>query len=172
MDIDCIRLRVPYKSQLDNRDNPSGTCNTTSVAMVLEGLGVKQKNPSMQFEDELTAHMRDTGLSRHSPQDLAHVIRQYGCKDVFKDKATIQEVKNHLLTFNPVIIHGYFTSFGHIIVGTGFNPTGLFVHDPNGEYFPNGYRKDLPGSNLLYSYPLIERTCQTDNQFWVHFISK
>ncbi|MEG4058544.1 MULTISPECIES: C39 family peptidase [unclassified Microcoleus] len=172
MNIDCIRLNIPYKSQIDNKLHPSGTCNTTSIAMIMEGLGVKRKNPSLQLEDELTAHMRDTGLSRHSPQDLARVVRQYGLKDTFKDNATIEEVKKHLLTFNGVVIHGYFTDSGHIVVGTGFNRRGFYIHDPWGEYFDSGYRNDLPGAHLLYSYDLIRRTCMTDNQFWVHFISK
>jgi hypothetical protein len=54
----------------------------------------------------------------------------------------------------------------------GYDEFGFIVHDPYGEWFSSGYRTDLSGSYLHYSYRLITRVCIPDGSFWVHFISK
>jgi len=54
----------------------------------------------------------------------------------------------------------------------GYDEYGFIVHDPYGEWFSSGYRTDLSGSYLNYSYLLIRRVCIPDGSFWVHFISK
>ena len=170
---------VPYKSQLDNAFNPTGSCNVTSIAMCLEYFGVKPRKSkeagyykAEQLEDELYRYMERQGLSRHSPQDLARVVRDYGKKDDFTVWGTFERCRDHIAAGNPCVIHGYFTSFGHIIVLVGYNDKGFIVHDPYGEWFSSGYRTDLSGEFLHYSYDLIQRTCIPDGQFWVHYISR
>lgn len=166
-------IDLPHFSQLDNFYNPTGSCNVTSVAMCLYYLGIRPSGKYTQLEDELYNYMIDNGLSRHSPHDLAKVIRQYGFIDDFKTHCTISDCKKHIYQKDmPLIIHGYFTSFGHIIAVRGFNEKGFYVNDPYGEWFPNGYRTDLSGENLLYSYDMIKRLCIPDGSFWVHFIDK
>lgn len=165
-----VRLEVPYKSQLDNEFNPTGSCNVTSVAMCLGYFGVKPR--SGQLEDQLYQEMLDLGLSRHNPNDLAQMVVRYGLKDNFTPYGAIEDVKSHLESGKPVITHGYFTHFGHIIVLVGYDESGFIVHDPYGEWFADGYRTDMSGEYLHYSYDLIKRTCMPDGDFWVHFISK
>jgi uncharacterized protein YvpB len=165
-----VRLDVPYKSQLDNWYNPTGSCNVTSIAMCLEYLGVTPKYG--QLEDELYEYALSRGYSRHNPYDLARIVRDYQRRDLFKENAKIEEVQDWLVAGNPVVMHGYFTYFGHIVVAVGFDDAGFFVHDPYGEWFSTGYRTDLSGSYLHYSYRLIRRLCMPDGDFWVHFISK
>lgn len=165
-----VKLKVPYKSQLDNEFNPTGSCNVTSVAMCLEYYGVKAK--SGQLEDQLYQEMLSLGLSRHDPNDLAYMVQRYGLKDKFTPYGAVENVKAWLAEGKPVITHGYFTSFGHIIVLVGYDEKGWIVHDPYGEWFASGYRNDLSGAFLHYSYDLIQRTCMPDGDFWVHFISK
>jgi len=165
-----VRLKVPYKSQLDNQNNPTGTCNLTSIAMCLAYFGVKAKSHE-QLEDELYKYALIRGYNYKSPYDLARIVKEYGLKDIFKTNATIEEVKSWLVNGNPTVLHGYFTSFGHIVVAVGFDNRGLLVHDPYGEWFSTGYRTDLSGAYLHYSYGLIHRTCMHDGNFWVHFIS-
>jgi uncharacterized protein YvpB len=167
-----IQLDIDYLSQLDNFENPTGACNVTSMAMCLEYFRIPQRTNASQFEDELYRYALDNGLSRHSPYDLAKIVRDYGLQDEFRTNATIDEVKNWLADLNPAVIHGYFTSFGHIVVVVGYDENGFYVHDPYGEWFPGGYRTDLSGKYLHYSYRLIRRTCIPDGSFWVHFISK
>lgn len=164
-------LNVRWFSQLDNQYRPSGTCNLTSVAMCLDYFKVRPKQPGQQLEDELFEYVWDNKLSRHDPQDLAKVVRAYGCQDRFTYCATIEEVIAWIDRGNPCILHGYFTREGHIVVACGYNSTGLVVNDPNGEYFRRGYDRTASGAGLTYSYGLIKETCNDDGQFWVHFIS-
>lgn len=180
-------LQVPYVSQLDSRYNPGGSCNVASVAMCLQYHGVSATSPGHPLLDELYSFMEDRGYSRHSPYDLATIINiagdsnqqspgvrpasHKGVIDRFTPNATLDELKQHIAGGNPCIIHGYFTEFGHIIAVTGYDQDGLIVHDPYGEWFAGGYRTDLSGASLHYSYDLIRRTC-IDHEFWVHFVSR
>ncbi|MGB3514618.1 MAG: C39 family peptidase [Microcoleaceae cyanobacterium] len=166
-----VRIKVPYKSKLDNWYNPTGSCNVTSITSCLEYLGAQRNSNFGEFEDEVYEYALKKGYSRHSPYHLAQIVRDYGCQDTFKTNATIEEVKEWLLTENPVVIHSYFTAFGHLIVGVGFDNEGLFIHDPYGEWFSTGYRTDLSGAYLHYSERLIRNVCMPDGNFWVHFIS-
>lgn len=167
-----VRLEVPYRSQLDNAYNPTGACNVTSLAMCLDFLKIPRRQKTGQFEDELYQYAIDQNYSRHSPQDLAAITRDYGAINYFTEWGTIERCQQHLVNGNPCVIHGYFTSFGHIIVLVGYDSEGFVVHDPYGEWFADGYRTDLSGEGLHYSYSLIQRTCIPDGQFWVHYISR
>lgn len=174
-----VKLNIPYKSQRDNYNNPDGSCNVTSLAMCLEFLGIARKRSSVgQLEDELYEYALNNNLSRHSPYDLAKIVQDYGARDAFDSHSSIEAAKSWLAAGNPAVIHGYFTSFGHIVVLVGYDDKGFIVHDPYGEWYSDGYDRNALGSSdakgkfLNYSYGLIERTCCTDNQFWVHFISK
>ena len=162
----------PYKYQLDNYYNPTGACNVTSMAMCLQFLGKPRRDNIGQFEDELYEYALNKGYSRWSPYDLAKIVKEYGAKDTFKENATFEEVKDWLVDGNPTVIHGYFTSFGHIMPVVGYDETGLVVHDPYGEWFASGYDNNANGAYLHYSYDLIRRVCMADGNFWVHFISK
>lgn len=167
-------LNVPYLWQLDNEYNPRGACNVTSLAMCLKFLEKPRKlgyEKIKQFEDELYQYMENSNLSRHSPTHLALVAGHYGARDDFTFRGSIDRCQAHIMSGNPCIIHGWFTPFGHIIVVIGFDEKGLIVHDPYGEWFEFGYRTDLSGANLHYSYDLIRRTCMDDGDFWVHYIS-
>jgi len=146
--------------------------------MCLEFLSVPRHRSDGQFEDELYQYALDHNLDRHAPSDLAKIVRDYKAKDSFDTHATIDGVKKWLAAGNPAVTHGYFTSSGHIIVLVGYDESGFLVHDPNGEWFASGYDRnafgasDTKGKFRHYSYGLIETTCCTDNEFWVHFISK
>ncbi|MBD2311952.1 DUF4231 domain-containing protein [Desertifilum sp. FACHB-1129] len=171
-----VELPVPYLSQVDNVKNPFGSCNVTSLAMCLKYFGVQQNNPSQQFEDELQDWLEARGLDRHEPHALVQAVKAYGCQDRFTTTATLEQVKQWLAQGNPCVVHGYFTSYGHIIAIIGYNSKGLIVHDPYGEWTPNGYDRNddsrpEKGKALTYSYEMIKRTC-IDAEFWVHFISK
>ena len=175
---DQIKFNVPYKSQNDNIENPTGACNVTSLAMCLEYLKIPRRTSVGQFEEELYRYALDQGLDRHSPDDLAQIVRDYGAKDSFTQTASIDEVKDWLSHQKPAVIHGYFTAYGHIIVLVGYDSTGFIVHDPYGEWFADGYDLNNPDGNnekgkfQHYSYNLIRETCIPDGNFWVHFISK
>ncbi|MEG3849203.1 C39 family peptidase [Microcoleus sp. herbarium19] len=167
-----VRLGIPYRSQMDNLYNPTGACNVTSIAMCLDFLRIPRRKRTGQYEDELYEYAIAKGYSRWDPYDLAKIAVDYGAKDFYTENATIDDVQDWLASGNPAVIHGYFTSFGHIIVAAGYDSEGFFVHDPYGEWFPSGYDTTVSGAYLHYSYRLIRNVCMADGNFWVHFISK
>jgi uncharacterized protein YvpB len=173
----------PYLSQTDNKYNPYGACNVTSVAMCLAYYGMKPLNNWEQFEDELYRYMTDRGLSRHSPYHLQKVTniygKPYGIKNDFSERRTVEDIKSALLKNFPVIVHGYFTAFGHIVVIVGFNQHGFIVNDPYGEYWDSGYDRNTlsnpnKGRNLIYSYSLMNRLLSPEGpgHIFAHIISK
>ncbi len=164
-----VRLPIPYFSQLNNRYYPHGTCNVTCVAMCLYYYGVRPNRRNKQLEDELFELVEKKGWDRHVHEHLRRVFLDYDIYDSFKTDATWNEVKAHLANGNPVIYSGQLTRSGHIIVLRGYNEHGFFVNDPYGEYFDSGYRRDLTGENLLYSYSLVNAKSYGGANTWAHF---
>lgn len=168
-------LPVPYLSQLDNRLNPYGSCNVTCVAMCLYYLGYPRQSGT-QLEDGLYKTLEDLGRSRHDPYDLQFLINSLpGYKDVFRVDGGFRDIRSSLDAGNPVIVHGYFTSSGHIIVIRGYDEKGFIVNDPYGEWFSSGYDNSRSGEALHYSYGLIARTCSPESQadprnIWYHTV--
>ncbi len=166
-------LNVPYFSQLDNRINPMGSCNVTCVAMGLAFLGMKYTS-GQQLEDQLYQKMEDLGWDRHDPIQLKALIESFpGYKDSFRTNGTVKDIQVSIDSGRPVIMHGYFTSSGHIIVIKGYDSSGLIANDPYGEYFSSGYDNSRSGANLHYSYTLIARTCSPEScgspsNLWIH----
>ena len=174
-----IDLEVPYLTQLDNLYEPLGTCNTTSVAMVMKYYGVKGDGSELQLEDQLTKRCWAKGLDRHSPTDLVKLFEWKKLNDRFTASASWDEVRQWLTDGNPCIVHGYFTRSGHIVVIRGFddaayNGRGAFIiNDPNGEWNDWGYEHGQnKGKAVLYSYSMMQRLCSPDGQLWIHFCSK
>ena len=168
----------PYFSQLDNVQNPSGSCNVTAIAMCLHYLGIRPKDSRQQLEDELYVKCDRSGWSRHDPLGLKRVAESYeGIKDDFTTAGTLDAIKGALIAGKPCVIHGYFTRSGHIIAIKGFTETGLIVNDPYGEWFESGYDTDVSGNGLYYSYEMIARLCSPESaalprDIWLHCLSQ
>lgn len=159
----------PYLSQLDNRENPFGSCNVTSVAMCLIYFGIVGDGQG-QLEDQLYDLCYVHNLDRHVPTDLERLFIIKGRKDKFKPDAKWADAKAWLIAGKPLIAHGWFTRSGHIIVIVGFNEKGWIVNDPYGEYFESGYDTSASGKELVYSYELMRRLCGDDGDLWLHFV--
>ena len=165
-------LKVPYLSQLDNVEDPYGTCNVTSVAMCMGYFGHPLRHNDVQLEDELNQYCNNNNLNRHVPEDLAHLFKVYGYVDNFSRAAKWSDVKSWLNSGNPTIVHGWFTASGHIIVICGYNESGWVVLDPYGEYYATGYDTNRSGANLTYSYKMMREVCGIDGDLWIHYVSK
>jgi peptidoglycan hydrolase-like protein with peptidoglycan-binding domain len=168
-----VKLNVPYLSQLDNENNPYGSCNVTCVAMCMAYFGHPLMNPQTgeQLEDELYRYCIDNNLSRHSPQDLDKLMTIYGYEDDFQENAKWGDVKKWLDSGNPCIVHGWFTRSGHIIQIRGYNDKGWIVNDPYGQWYSSGYDTNASGAGLTYSYEMMKDTCGTDGDLWIHYVS-
>jgi uncharacterized protein YvpB len=190
-----VDLDVPYHSQLNNEINPLGACNVTSVAMVLKYYKVDSRTPAdiqndVQLEDVLMEKTLDWDSyygyyggtrTRHLPQFLIRLIREWGEKygggnllnSYFKEFASEEDIKQHLAKGNPVIIHGYFTHSGHIIVVKGYDDSrGVWIcNDPYGKWlgYRGGYNNNISGANVNYSYADLRAVCHIGGGIWCHF---
>lgn len=166
-------LNVPYKSQMDNWLNPTGACNVTCFAMVMAYFQVRRWGTG-QLEDELYRYMERQGLSRHEPGALAQMSRDYGLRNDLTLRGSLDDIRKAIAEGRPCIIHGYFTSFGHIIVVRGYDEAGFYVNDPFGVWTPHGYRKGVNGAKLFYSNQLIQSKCSPEgrNHIWLHRLSR
>ena len=177
-----VSLNVKHLNQLNNQFAPTGTCNVTCCAMVLNFYGIPQRKPEMEFEDELFLFMESKGWDRHLHEHLVRLLREYGLDDTFTTQATWKELKHHLANGNPIICPGDFTREGHIIVLSGYDFTGFIVQDPNGEIFWSpgsspSYEHNTPenphrGANLHYSYSLMDALAGPNGKVWSHFPKK
>jgi len=173
-----VVLNVPYLSQRDNLYNPSGACNVTSVAMAMKWFGIVGDGSLPQLEDQLYVKASKEGWSRHHPWGIQKLFEWKGLVDRFDEQATVQKIRTHFLNRGgPVVIHGFFTRFGHIPVIIGFddlayNGRGAFVlHDPWGEY--PYYLNQGSGINVRYSYNLLTTSpVSPDGFIFAHFVSR
>jgi hypothetical protein len=142
--------------------------------MVMTYFKIKGTTGIGQLEDELYQYMERRGLSRWDPYDLATMARNYGLVDDFTIRGSLSDVRKAIAEGRPCIIHGYFTSFGHIVVVRGYDQYGLYVNDPYGQWTSSGYRNDLSGDNVRYSYALIQAKCSPEGEdhIWLHRLSK
>lgn len=180
----AVLLAVPYFSQLDNRLNPAGSCNVTSMAMCLHYHGIRGDGSEKQLEDQIYNRFVKMGLSRHSCWDMQKVFETYPkIRDVLTTRGTPKDIITSIDRGQPVVIHGYFTRFGHIIVIRGYDQDGYVVNDPYGEAFYNrktnvvAYDTRLSGEALHYSYEFINNVCSPESKsnpshFMMHSVAR
>lgn len=136
------------------------------MAMVLHYHGIRGDGSERQLEDQIYKRFLAMGLSRHDPYHIKRVLESYpGIQDDFTERGRFVDIHDAILQNKPVIIHGYFTPFGHIVVIRGYDNEGFFVNDPYGEFFLKGryYRTDLTGRNKRYSKNLIAQICSPES---------
>jgi len=168
---------IPYFYQYSNSLSPGSTCANTSIAMVLSYYGW-QGNP-----DEITTYY---GVSQaQSPHGLASVFNSetayFGLPVTLQatTNASLSELHQELDSGNPVIVHGYFTSSGHVLVVLGYDSQGYWVHDPAGTWngqFMGGYLlgwEPTAGNEIYYDKTLFELAIQSTNGYnnvplWMH----
>jgi hypothetical protein len=138
---------VPYFYQYDNDLSPSSTCQNTSVAMLLAWLGW-----TGEPDDVTAAWGKDHA---QEPAGLAEVFNSYAVllglpqRLVAHVDGTVDDVRALLAEGRPVIVHGYFTAYGHVLVALGFDGASYVVNDPAGAWsqqFQGGY----PGAYDAY----------------------
>ena len=135
---------VPYFFQYSNQLHPSASCQNTAVAMVLAYLGW-----SGTPDDITYAYGKDYA---QSPAGLASVFNDYASRSGLSKRltpntsGTLAGLRAELDQGRPVITHGFFTSYGHVLVVLGYDANGYYVNDPAGAWsqvFKGGY----PGSS-------------------------
>lgn len=167
----------PKFKQYDNIENPGGSCNVTSLAMVAYYFGLRG-NGQGQLEDQFYREMERMGLDRHSPEDLSTFFNQkmsqagFKQRDKFVANGGVNDIRSNIDKGMPVIIHGYFTSSGHIvcIIGYDSDTQQYLIQDPNGEWYKEGYDHQATGRYWLSEHTL-KLLCD-DNGMWLHLFYK
>jgi hypothetical protein len=169
---------TPYLSQRDNENVPGGTCNVTSLAMILSFWGIKAKDdPSdaaiEQLEDELFLRLEQTDAQEYFKKNFPSLVKQgfnarnvhgmliwlakqYGFVDKYSEGTSWKDMADFGRSFGPMIISGAFTGSGHIVCLTGMTISGdMIVHDPYGDW--NTKYKSREGAFRIYNREDMEQ---------------
>ena len=165
---------VPYFYQYDNSLHPSASCQNTSVAMVLSYLGWRGT------PDQITSRYGKDWAQ--SPAGLAALFNRYvesaglSMRLQPTTSGTLSGLRAELDRGHPVIIHGYFTRYGHVMVVLDYDANGYYLNDPAGrwsEYFMGGYSGGGSGRGVYYSKAAFEAAASTSDGYshlpiWYH----
>ena len=122
-----VDLDVPYYYQYDNVYQPSSTCGLTSTAMSLS-----------YWQDPVTPDQLYTayGVSQgQSPSGIAQLQEWEGLYASWTTHGTRADIRAHLDAGRPVIVHGFWTTAGHIAVIVGYDERDWIVNDPAGDWY-------------------------------------
>jgi hypothetical protein len=143
-------VMVPYLCQYDNAIEGPYTCQNTSHAMVLRAYGWKGT------PDDIT---RVFGRKKaQSPEGGADVFNYFAEQAGLKVRARgynapVSQFTEALKKGRPLVVHGYFTGDGHVVVVNGFDGTHYDVNDPAGRWnlgVHGSYNSYVSGAHLKY----------------------
>ena len=170
---EVMQTRIPYASQRDNASTSGGKnigdvmCNLTSLAMVLQTLGVANPHPSMQYEDALEKVRRDRNLpARTTASGWGGVAEAMGVGWNFIAGPSAGKlsqdfwsttVRNELRAGKGVMM----SIKGHIVRVQGVIDKGVMVDDPYGASVLLGSRYTFEARNTKNEY-----STAGDNNLW------
>ncbi|MFW5739711.1 MAG: C39 family peptidase, partial [Myxococcota bacterium] len=112
-----------------------------------------------------------------SPGNLENLYRAKGLYATSTYSASESTIKYHLDKGRPVVVHGNFTSAGHIVLFIGYDATGWYVNDPAGRWagcwgcgYPN--RTSANGKGVHYSYASVRSVIGTSGDIWISVADK
>ncbi len=158
-------LDVPYYYQHHNAYEPEATCGLTSAAMVVSYSGTTV-TPD-------TLYQRYGKSQGQSPGNLAALYRAeigYGQGTYSGTRAMIRA---QIDAGRPVVIHGYFTGSGHVLVVVGYDNNSWIIHDPAGRWdgcYACGYPSRTSTNGRFVHYPeswLSPRVIGVDGDIWM-----
>ena len=124
---------VPYFHQHSNRINPSGSCQNTCIAIVLKYYGADDINPDLISARWGTYIAQTTaGLERIFNEEAA--LRGLNVRDQATETGLLRELHALLDAGRPVIVHGGFSTVGHLLVLVGYDERFYFAMDPASQW--------------------------------------
>ena len=124
---------VPYFHQQSNRINPSGSCQNTCIAIVLKYYGADDITPDMISAKWGTYVAQTTGgLERVFNEEAA--LRGLTVRDQSTENGLLRELHALLDVGRPVIVHGGFSSVGHLMVLVGYDERFYYAMDPASQW--------------------------------------
>ena len=170
---------VPYYYQYNNTQSPNSTCANTSVAMVLSYYGWSDTPDVITNYYGVSTAQTPSGLASVFNSEAAYFNMSQRLLPI--TDGSISELHAELDSGNPVIVHGYFTNAGHVLVVLGYDQHGYWVNDPAGTWdqqFKGGYPygwEPTSGDAIYYSKFNFELAITSLNgtdyaPIWMHFV--
>lgn len=163
---------VPYFCQYDNSYRPGGSCQNTSAAMILRkyGWGGVPDTISNRFG----TYMGQT------PQGLANIFNTLAAEKGLSVRAkaysaaTMAQLNDRLSSGKPVIVFGWFTRSGHVIVLKGYDGSSYISNDPAGKWcqsYKGGYPYGASGGKgaKYGKYPMAEALVEGGTIWMIEF---
>lgn len=164
---------VPYFYQYSNSINPGGSCQNTSIAMILKFNGFSGLTPD-QISNQYGTSQAQTVSGFNTVCNSVAQNNSMGANCVSTSNGSFQAMRNILATGKPVVVHGYFTSYGHVLVVTGYTGTHYICNDPAGQWtqvYQVGYTgsSSTVGNQIQYGKAAFEQAIGPDNTLWYHY---
>ena len=124
---------VPYFHQHSNRINPSGSCQNTCIAIVLKYYGADDITPDV-ISAKWGTHVAQTtgGLEKVFNEEAA--LRGLTVRDQSTETGLLRELHALLDAGRPVIVHGGFSTVGHLMVLVGYDERFYYAMDPASQW--------------------------------------
>lgn len=124
---------VPYFHQYSNRINPSGSCQNTCVAIVLKYYGADDITPDM-ISAKWGTYVAQTTGGLESIFNEEAALRGLSVRDQSTETGLLRELHALLDAGRPVIVHGGFSSVGHLMVLVGYDERFYYAMDPASQW--------------------------------------
>ena len=164
-------INIPYYNQYDNKHYPYSTCQNTSIAMVLSHF-----QNDIYPDDIFSRWGKDMA---QSPSGLNYIYNHYATTSSINTytNASPEDLVNALSKGYIAIVHGYFTTYGHVLVVRSFDGQSYHVNDPAGKWkecFKCGYDGSYNGVTR-YPKQAFENALFTSDGYsylpgWIHII--
>ncbi len=163
----------PYFYQLYNNYNPYGSCQNTSIAMVLKYYGASVTPDQISNYWGTSYAQTVGGLNTVFNTEAAY--RGVSQRVQSTPYGTLSRVNQSLAAGKPVIVQGYTTNYGHVLVLLGFDGTYYYAHDPYGQWdqvpYSSGYWNTASaGKYVKYHKNAIRDAFAPDGYVWMHEI--
>ena len=167
---------VPHWSQLSNAVDPYGTCSGTSMAMITDFYALT--NPT-SLGQRTPDYIYSRFGKRQTVATLAEVFNTIaaekgsGLRDYGTTTGTFDQLRQRASQGKPTIVHGWFTTPGHIMVVTGYDGVNYTVNDPYGKWLltTGSYDTSVSGKGQKYPKAAFERVINDNgmgNDLWLH----
>lgn len=163
----------PYFYQYNNNLSPGTSCQNTAMAMVIKYYGATSETPDQITEYYQTKPQQTvSGWENTFNSEASHF--ELSVRDNGSEYYTVQDMRDELAQNKPVVVHGYFTTDGHVVVVLGFDGEYYYVHDPAGEwsqqYGYGGYSgtNATEGIYVKYRKDAFESAISPDGYVWMH----
>jgi Peptidase_C39 like family len=178
-----VRLRVPYRSQLDGSDYESANCGPTTLGMALEAFGVNVPPNDLRFDvlnsEEFNTNDNDAGSFIWALARVAQArgLRTFGLYESDSETLhhwSVDEVRANVRAGRPVIVQVVYRGLpgredsgydgDHYVVITGLMGDNFIYNDPIG----GAEAREAPGWDRLMTSDQLQRAMRASDRAYAY----